>query len=140
VQWSIDNNLPVCINSMSGMSSFEDEFNWNDLFGMQDLSFLIRPYGFTEVKGFFIQAVHPDNLSLLSKQIDSIGVGKFVDIEWLFSWDSYRKKKFYPVNPQKGLPYDDELSNMADEQHVWISESQIDDNQEDEDKFLRLDL
>lgn len=110
-------NQPVFIPSLKGGAALEG--GWGDLYGDQDLSVLIRPYGFRRVEGFFLMALHPDSLGLIGSQLGSLGAEVREDIGWLFSWASHTCERFYPKPVQLALALEDDNGNHIGDRYPF---------------------
>lgn len=85
----VETGQPLFIPSIQGGAAVEG--GWGDLFSENDLAVIIRPYGIARVKGFFLLALHPRDLDLISDQLDRLCCEVREDVGWLFSWASQTK-------------------------------------------------
>jgi hypothetical protein len=96
---------------------------WSDLYRLNDLAIVVRPYGYKRTEGFFLLAIHPDDVPGIQSQLDRISAEERTDIEWLFSWASHTVKRGRRHKVQPGLAIRDAQGNvigdLSKEEYPW---------------------
>lgn len=117
-----ESGQPIFIDDIAGGASFENVYH--DLFGFQDMSLLIIPYGYKRTHGFFLQAVDRETAHHLRTQAAILGTEAKYGVSWLFSQVEFATphKKIKPA--QKTLP----LDNPRDTHlftYPWITNDRV---------------
>jgi hypothetical protein len=106
------------------MGGASDETRYCDLFGEQNLSVLLVPYGKTKTRGFWLLAVHPTDNYLLNPILNRLEVDERGEIEWLFSNAREVKKRPRKQAAQRSLHFSEEeftkLLDLPEEAYSWL--------------------
>lgn len=109
---------PILIERIPGGSG------WNeyrpDLFGENDLTVLLRPYGASK-RGYYLLAVHPRDRGLLAPQTDLLRLERVAWLDWLFSMESDR----YEAGPTEDINMSFEDLDESDEEPGDITSSLV---------------
>lgn len=84
----VESGRRLLIGKIAGGSTLENSYS--DLFGMQNMSVLVIPYGHTKTKGFYLQAVDADAAHYLRNQAEQHGIESIQEIPWLFTTNEYK--------------------------------------------------
>lgn len=100
------------------------EMRWHDLYELRDLAVLILPYGSGTGDGYFMVAVEPCSSNLFEVAISRSKIQVREDVDWIFSWERYRRPRYKRAPQQPGLSayHNGEIIDLAREHYPWAEQ------------------
>jgi hypothetical protein len=118
----VESGRPLLLEDIPGGAAFERVYH--DLFGLQNMTLLIIPYGYGRTRGFFLQAVEPTTAHCLRVQAQELGIEAKHGVTWLFSSVDFKAPLKKSIPAQKTLKFENprEAHLFA---YQWLKHEQV---------------